>query len=241
MANSYFRFKQFTVNQDRCAMKVCTDACLFGSIAAFTGAELPATNILDIGAGTGLLTLMYAQINSSAVINAVEIDKDAAGQAAENFAASPWGNRLAVHHQSIQQFTSSIQHPFDLVISNPPFFENDLHSDDTKRNLALHSSELGLDELMRCINTLLGNNAFFGVLLPYHRAAYFKHIAAGKGFSLWKDVSVRQTPKHQYFRSILFFSRKPVKTIIETITIKEADNNYSNRFAALLSDYYLYL
>jgi len=241
MGNSYFKFKQFTVEQDKCAMKVCTDACLFGAMAAAVGVDLPVARVLDIGTGTGLLPLMYAQKNSNAIIDAVEIDEPAAQQAIENFAASPWGERLTVHHGSIQQFASSVNERFDLIISNPPFFENDLRSDDAKRNLALHSSELGLEELLNCIDTLLDGDGVFGVLLPYHRSAYFKSLAIDKGFCLWRDISVRQTPKHNYFRSILFFSRQPVEVVTESIVIKEADNNYSVRFVELLRDYYLYL
>lgn len=241
MGNSYFKFKQFTVNQDKCAMKVCTDACLFGAIAASAAANMPVNKVLDIGTGTGLLPLMYAQKNSNAIIDAVEIDEAAVQQSAENFAASPWNDRLMVHHSPIQHFTSSANQRFDLVISNPPFFENDLRSDDAKRNLALHSSELNLEELLNCIDALLNSDGAFGVLLPYHRGVYFKSLAVCKSFSLWIDISVQQTPKHNYFRSILFFSRKPVETEAESITIKEADNNYSAKFAALLRDYYLYL
>lgn len=241
MGNSYFKFKQFTVEQDKCAMKVCTDACLFGGIAASFGTGLAAVNVLDIGTGTGLLPLMYTQKNGNAFIDAVEIDKAAAQQAAGNFAASPWSGRLSVHHGPVQQFAASVSKQFGFIISNPPFFENDLRSDDAKRNLALHSSELSLEELLNCIDALLCDDGTFGVLLPYHRGAYFKKLATSKGFNVWQDISVRQTPKHNYFRSILFFSRKPVETITESITIKEADNNYSQRFVELLKDYYLYL
>lgn len=222
-------------------MKVCTDACLFGAIAANIGTSATANRILDIGTGTGLLPLMYAQKNSNAHIDAVEIDEAAAEQASENFTASQWSDRLTVHHNSIQQFASSASQRFDLIISNPPFFENDLRSDDTKRNLALHSSELSLEQLLDCIGMLLNRDGVFGVLLPYHRSDYFKSLAAGKGLNLWRDISVRQTPRHNYFRSILFFSRKLVEATTESITLKEADNNYSARFVELLREYYLYL
>ena len=245
MPNNYFQFRQFTVYQDKCAMKVCTDACLFGAVTALLFAEKGhALRMLDIGTGTGLLALMFAQKNNNAVIDAVEIDGTAAQQAAVNFAASPWIENITVHHSSIQGFTQSRQLPsqtYNLVISNPPFFEHDLKSSDVKRNLALHSAELSLEALLSCTASLLSDDGVFGVLLPWHRTDWFEKFAAGKGFHCIKKFSVKQTPQHSYFRSILFFSRVAGATFNEEIIIKDESNVYTAAFTALLKDYYLYL
>ena len=230
-------------------MKVCTDACLFGAIAAsYFVANTQPLHVLDIGTGTGLLSLMFAQKNNEALIDAVEIDEAAAAQANENFTASPWKERLILHHTSIQQFTTpnqpinqSTNQLYDLILSNPPFFEGDLKSPDDSRNTALHSSELSFEELLSSIQKLLKPSGVFGVLLPYHRASYFIELAIAAGFYLSKNISVKQTTKHVFFRSILFFSDASAAAVEEVLSIKDEANNYTAEFVALLKDYYLYL
>jgi tRNA1Val (adenine37-N6)-methyltransferase len=220
-------------------MKVCTDACLFG---AFVASKFQITNsrfhVLDIGAGTGLLSLMLAQKNENANIDAVEIDRSAAEQAKENFKNSPWKDRLHIHHQSIQGFGFNT---YDLIISNPPFYENDLKSDNSKRNLALHSAALGLDDLLEVIKKHLGTNGKFGVLLPYHRSANFINHALLKDFHLMEEVSVKQTSRHPYFRSMLLFGRTKMQAKHSDLCIKEKNDEYSDEFKELLREYYLKL
>lgn len=220
-------------------MKVCTDACLFG---AFIASKFQVTNskfhVLDIGTGTGLLSLMLAQKNSNVSIDAVEIDRSAAEQAKENFRSSPWKDRLHIHHQPIQEFGFN---QYDLIISNPPFYESDLKSDNSKRNLALHSAALGLDDLLDVIQKHISANGKFAVLLPYHRSANFINHALLKDFHLIEEVSVKQTPKHPYFRSMLLFGRNKVQTNHYDLCIKEKNDDYSDEFKELLADYYLKL
>ncbi|HMI78726.1 MAG TPA: methyltransferase, partial [Ferruginibacter sp.] len=189
MPNNYFQFKQFTVFQDKCAMKVCTDACLFGSLIA-NGQLLPA-HCLDIGTGTGLLSLMYAQKDPLAIIDAVEIDEAVAGQAKENFAASPWAGRLNIFNTDILAL-----HPpekYDLIFSNPPFFEDDLRSPDEFKNSAKHDTTLDLKQLLQVVDTNLTNEGSFAVLLPYHRVEYFTNEADKAGLHLVEYVLVKQT------------------------------------------------
>ena len=239
MANTYFGFKEFMVYQEHCAMKVCTDACLFGAWLADkvqTGALGEIKSALDIGLGTGVLSLMLAQ-KCDAVIDGVEIDELTIRQALSNFRTSPWEKRLNVFHQTIQRFMPA--QSYNLVFSNPPFFEQHLKSSDSKRNLALHSEELKLDELVTSADRLLKPTGHFAVLLSYARTAAFIRMAGDHGLFLHDSVTVKQTPAHQPFRSMLLFGKTQVSAPgSTTITIKEGDE-YTAPFATLLEDYYI--
>ena len=238
MSNNYFQFKQFTIQQEHCAMKVSTDACLFGAWAAETikNEKLIIKNCLDIGTGTGLLSLMLAQ-KSNSTIEAVEMDEQAAIQAEQNFQASPWKKKLQVHHTTIQQFNSSYQ--YDFIIANPPFFDNNLKSENAQRNTALHSTALSLEELVVAIKKYLSPTGKFAVLLPYHRTHYFLQLATD--FFVVEKVLVKQTPKHNYFRSMLLFSTQPTTMTEKEIIIQLEKDKYSIEFIELLKNYYFYL
>ncbi len=241
MSNNYFQFKQFTVQQEHCAMKVTTDACLFGSIIAalIHHPSFAFYKILDIGAGTGLLSLMVAQKNNQVIIDAVEIDEQAANQCVHNFQASPWNDRLHIYHSSIQEFQSITKYNF--IISNPPFFNNDLKSDDIKRNIALHSAELSLEELLQAIKINLSDDGRFAILLPYHRIEYFESLCLKEKFYVEQKILMKQTPHHNYFRSILLFSQKKQSIKNNDFIIKDEFNDYTTEFKNLLKDYYLHL
>ena len=245
MAKTYFQFKQFTIHQDKCAMKVCTDACLFGALLPpnplpFRSAQDEGKfNVLDIGTGTGLLSLMLAQKNSSVKIDAVEIDTDAALQAKENIAASPWADRIHIFNEDISGFDPGKK--YYCIISNPPFFEDDLPSPDKAKNKAKHDTSLSLIQLLQVIDKHLTTDGFFAVLLPYQRVEYFITEATKIGFHLYKQILVKQTINHTFFRGILFFSRKEKEPEISELTIKDTNQDYTAYFIALLKDYYLYL
>jgi len=239
MSNSWFKFKQFTVWQEKSAMKVCTDACLFGAwIANLIEVEnYKIDNVLDIGTGTGLLALMLAQ-KLDAHIDAVEIDEEAASQAKENFEGSKYKERLQLIEGDIKDFQMKL--PYNLIISNPPFFENDLKSQKQNRNVALHSKALSFDELILSTKKAINSDGLFAVLLPYPRAEEFIRLAEKQQFFLQTETHVKQTEKHGYFRSMLLFSSTRTTEKRSEIVIK-IENEYSEDFKMLLSDYYLYL
>ena len=237
MPNPYFKFKQFTIQQDKCAMKVCTDACFFG--ATIANKKLPAVSYLDIGTGTGILSLMLAQKNDKAVIDAVEIDTDAALQATGNITASPWADRIQVINEDILNLKKDA--PYDCIISNPPFFENDLKSPHEAVNKARHHTSLDLYQLLKFVDSNLSATGNFAVLLPYQRLDFFIAEAEKNNLYLAQQILVKQTIKHQFFRGILFFKRKQNEPQYQEIIIKELDNNYTTEFAAAMKEYYLFL
>ncbi len=222
-------------------MKVTSDGCLFGAwVAAPINQQLLTPNrILDIGTGTGLLSLMLSQA-TTANIDAVEIDAAAAMQAAANFVASPWANRLQVYQSAIQTYSTATNNQYDFIITNPPFFEHDLKSTDSKRNMALHSITLSLDNLLVAIKRLLSLKGQFAILLPYHRVSYFTNLASQIGFVLHEQVLVKQTTNHPYFRAMLLFGYTQ-KIAVERELIIKADKAYTEDFKMLLKDYYLQL
>ncbi len=234
MPNSYFRFKQFIVQQDKSAMKVCTDSCILGAWSAIhlQGAK----KILDIGAGTGLLSLMLAQ-KSDSRIDSIELDPESAAQASENITASAWSTRIRLLEGDVLHYP--LPSDYDFIISNPPFFESDLRSPLEKKNNAKHNETLTLDELSVVIQNHLKITGTFSILLPHHRNDYFEKLAITREFFLLKKLIVRQTPSHQPFRSICLFGfQKPETIDSKELIIKNGDGQYTREFADLMSDYY---
>lgn len=220
-------------------MKVCTDACLFGAwIAHAIGQDDSIRNILDIGTGTGLLSLLLAQ-KTKAVLDAVELDEFAAGQAEENFSSSPWKPRLSIFNAGIAEFYPDKQ--YDLIISNPPFFENDLKSGNNAKNAAKHDSTLTLEALMLQIRRLLKKDGKACILIPFHRTTYMEDLIQGNGYFTNHKMLVKQSNRHDFFRTMLIFSGENSALSNSTLSIKENDNTYSMAFTGLLKDYYLKL
>jgi len=184
-------------------MKVCTDACLFGAWIAYEIKSEKTELVLDIGAGTGLLSLMVAQ-GCDARIDAVEIDDHAYLQAVENFKASPWSDRLTVHHCAVQQFDPGYK--FDLVITNPPFYEQSLRSPNSKKNLAMHSTHLDASELFASIKRLLLPAGRAALLIPFRRVEATEKIIESNGLFIQKKLVVKQTEKHSPFRCMYMLS-----------------------------------
>ena len=238
--NTWFQFKQFTIHQDKCAMKVCTDACLFGAWVAKKLAlrEIIAENILDIGCGTGLLNLMLAQ-KSKAEIDAVEIDEDAFKQAKDNTNSSKWSEKINIHHASIKDFQSLKK--YDLIICNPPFYENQLKSENSERNMAMHATTLSYSELVLQIKKHLAPNGITAVLLPYETVKNFEVMLLNQKLFITEKLNVAHSPSHPFFRSMLLISDKENEQFEHCFHIKNNDKEYSNEFKELLEDYYLNL
>lgn len=246
MPNNYFQFKQFVIRQDRCAMKVTTDGCLFGAwVAVAVRSQDPIAigsgvgSLLDIGAGTALLSLMIAQKNN-AKINAVEIDKGAFLQASENIEASLWSERIEIFHADIKDFNPSTK--YDIIVSNPPFYENEWQSGDLKRNTAHHSRELLLNELLDIIAASLKPEGIFYLLLPFKRHEEITQLLEQKKIFLSQKILVRQSDDHDYFRFMIEGGfERTAGTNTGELSIKNKNGEYTREFTALLKDYYLYM
>ena len=223
-------------------MKVCTDACLFGAWAIEHELLQKASSILDIGTGTGLLSLMVAQKNTIAKITAVEIEPNAAKQASSNFELSDWKERLSVVNTSIQDFTSSFTNQFDCIISNPPFFETDLHSPDNNKNLAAHSAALPWETFAKVVSKLLCDEGLFFVIIPSIRAYTMQRHMEANGLQLIEDTTVFNKEKQLPFRSFLQFKKtaeNPNNIERNKLYIKGPTNEYTDTFKSLLKEYYL--
>ena len=224
-------------------MKVTTDACLFG---AWVASEMKNRNwemenefVLDIGTGTGLLSLMIAQ-KYHGRITAVEIDAGAVEQAKENIAASPWKERIVVHHADIRK--SQPGSKYDVIVSNPPFYENELQSPDNKINLARHGQELSFVDLVAAILRHLSPTGIFYLLLPYKRIEEMRSLLGENKLQIFTQVNVRQTANQDPFRVMiaggLSAEFHPDTTATE-ITVWDSNKMYSPKFKSLLKDYYL--
>jgi tRNA1Val (adenine37-N6)-methyltransferase len=237
LSNTFFQFKQFRINQDQCAMKVCTDSCLFGALIN-PGPEVKY--ILDIGTGTGLLALMLAQ-KTEAEIDAVEIDPLAAAQARENVQQSKWKGQIKIHEKSIQEFSSDAEKKYNLIISNPPFFNNHLKSPDSRINMAHHNELLSLEELITCVTKLLAADGTFAVMLPPKENLLLEQQAKKLDLYPVEKYLIRDRQSSEITRVISLFSFASPACKEHQINIKNDDGTYSSGFSALLKDYYLQL
>ncbi|WP_347158260.1 tRNA1(Val) (adenine(37)-N6)-methyltransferase [Pontibacter chitinilyticus] len=236
MPNTYFQFKQFRVEQELCAMKVCTDSCVFGAYVEVA----QAAHILDIGTGTGLLALMAAQ-RSRANVEAVEINPAAQQQACENFAASPWAARLHLHAMSLQAFAAKAGQPYEVILCNPPFFQDSLRSADAAKNTAKHTGELLFDDILAFAQQHLAQQGKLYVLLPPAEAAHFATLATNRSLYLAGTLEVYTRHGGKCIRHIQTYTCTPsVAPALKQFYIREADAvTYTPEFGALLRDYYL--
>lgn len=232
MPNPYFSFKQFTVYHDRCAMKVGTDGVLLGAWADVASAR----RVLDIGIGTGLISLMMAQ-RCNAQIKAVDIDADAVEQARGNVAASPWKDRIEVELQDIGHFTSEAL--FDVIVSNPPYFADSLKCPDGQRNIARHTDSLDFDKLAESAARLLHPEGAFSVIIPTDGKEFFLRAATRYGLHLSHQTLIHTTPGADPKRVLLAFKFSVGQCVTDNLTIELSRHVYSEEYIALTKDFYL--
>lgn len=235
MPNNYFRFKQFTVFHDRCAMKVTTDSVILGSWADVEGVSYA----LDIGTGTGILALMIAQ-RSDAIIDAVETDVNACLQASENVSNSPWGKRIKIIHDTIQHYASLTEKAYDLIISNPPYFQHALKSSDKLRSAARHNTSLSHEELLLSANKLLSQHGRFSVIIPVTENENFIELAYIYQLHPSRITLIRPFPDAAFSRALMEFSFTPAKAVFQDeLVIHKKNSKYSEEYISLTRDFYL--
>ncbi|MCP5097650.1 MAG: methyltransferase [Chloroflexi bacterium] len=240
MAIKPFQFKQFTIQQDRCAFKVGTDGILLGAWADVAGVE----RVLDIGTGSGLLALMLAQRLPLAQVDAVEIDPNSAQQAMENVQASPWAERVKVWQTAVQTHTASGTQPYDLIISNPPFFDvkSNMVAPQIGRQQARQTTMLDHNTLLDCVMALLGGNGRFCTILPVLAGALLIAYAAEKGLSCVRKTAVRPVAHKPPHRLLLQFEQTQQPMQEDELIIETAQrHHYSDEFITLTEAFYLKL
>ena len=236
MPNPYFKFKQFTVQHDLCAMKVNTDGVLLGAWASAHNPQL----ILDIGTGSGLVSLMLAQRYPAGCLLGIDIDQGACAQSKINFAQSPWAERMYVEHVSLQEFALSTHRKFDLIVSNPPFFNNSLKNPSKERTLARHTDSLSHKELFSCAKKLLTHTGTFCVVLPSESYVDVVEIAISLGFFHVATCFVHPTLQHDAKRVLLQFDAQKSDFNTSKLVIETTQRHcYTDEFKVLTKDFYL--
>ena len=233
MRDSTFAFKQFSLGQEKCPMKISTDSVLIG---AWTNVE-KARSILDIGTGTGIISLMLAQ-RSSARIQAIDIDEGACSQAKENFTSSKWKKQLEISHSSLQDFSPDSK--YDVIVSNPPYFPLPKTHENKKGAHAKYTHTLSFQNLLDGIIRLLSPKGAFYVIFPIHEGAYFTNEAEKRKLFLTDYVWVKTTTRKKFPKRILMkfeFSEKLMND--DKILVIQGDNGYTDEYKELTKDYYL--
>lgn len=239
MANDWFAFKQFRIQQDRCAMKVSTDACIQGAVAAAYSAAHHAGRALDIGTGTGLLSLMMAQQNQSLHIDALELDEAAYGQATENCRNAPWADRIRVGHTALQDFVP--EGAYDFIVCNPPFFHNQLQAAKQQRNQARHSVTLTKAELAAATAQLLAPQGQCCIMYPAQEWEAWQEAAQQQGLHAQHLLYVTPTADKMPNRIIGRYGRQAAVPQSEELVIYSEPKIYTAAFRQLMQPFYLQL
>ena len=234
-----FQFKQFQIKQERTAMKVGTDGVLLGAWVPLINNPF---NILDIGSGTGLISLMLAQRSSAEQIDAIEIDEDAYEECVENFEASPWGDRVFCYHADLEEYTDELfeeEEEYDLIVSNPPFYSENYSSGDQKRDQARFQEALPFDMLIESAQALLSENGIFAVIIPYKEEQNFIQLCQSVNLFPLKITRVKGNQHTEIKRSLLAFTRIQQQPIINELVIEIERHNYTSDYIELTKDFYL--
>ncbi len=236
MPNTSFAFKQFIVKQDKCAMKVGTDAVLLGAWVLPNGSK----HILDIGAGTGVIALMLAQ-KTAAHIDAIDIDEEAVLQAKQNVLDSKFASQITVTQTSLQHYSKESTQKYNLIVTNPPYFEQSLKSSDEQRSHARHADVLPFEELLDGVLKLLDEKGKFCLILPTLEAIKFRALAEKRGLHLSKLLRVKsRIDKDTDKRHLMQFEVKPTEFSEKTIAIElEERHQYTDDYKDLTKDYYI--
>ena len=227
-----FRFKQFSVDDSRSAMKVGTDGVLLGAWVSLCGSE---AHILDVGTGSGVIALMLAQRTADSVIVGIDIDEPSVEDARENFGRSPWAGRMAAF---CTDFTQMRQFPYELIVSNPPYFVNSLKAPDGRRSDARHTDTLSFAALARGAAANTSPDGRLAVVLPCEEGKIFRREALEAGFHLRRICRVRTTQRQPFKRSLMEFSKKEGELLEEQLTIQNS-SDFTGQYKSLTQNYYL--
>ena len=234
--NKAFKFKQFTIQQDQCAMKIGTDGVLLG---AWANTQNNPFSVLDIGSGTGIIALMLAQRCYAEVIDAIEIDDNAYEQCVGNFENSPWADRLFCYHAALEEFVEEIEDKYDLIISNPPFYSGDYKTGNEQRDLARFEDALPFEHLIESVSKLLSVDGKFTVIIPFQEEDKLISLASDVNLFPNRILRVKGNPESEVKRSLLEFSFNKTNVKISNLIIETARHQYTQDYINLTKDFYL--
>ena len=237
--NTDFTFKKFKIKQEKTAMKVGTDAVLLGSWATI---QNDTNTILDIGSGTGIISLMLAQRSDAATIDAVEIEENAYEQTVDNFENSIWSDRLFCYHADFIDFADEMieeNETYDLIVSNPPFYTDDFQSEDKSRNQARFETSLSFEKMIDSVSKILSKNGIFSVIIPFKEERKFVNLCFENNMFLNRFCHVQGNETSPIKRSLLEFSFTETDVKKEHLIIENERHNYTKEYINLTKDFYL--
>ena len=237
MSNNFFRFKQFTVFQEHCAMKVGTDGVLLGAWANVTDCK----HILDIGTGTGLIALMLAQRNTNALIDAIDIDEGCVLQAQQNVKRSPFAHQIDIKRKSFQKYATKTDLRYGLIVSNPPYFQNALKSPCSSRTHARHTDSLSFFEIISQGSSLLSEKGRIALILPHEFKQQLLEHASTVNLFAARITNVCPLPHKPPKRLLIELGRNQTGCVEDNLTIELSRHHYTDEFIALTKEFYLYL